>query len=216
MKIDFDSVIQLLHGASYGSLATQSAQMPGYPFATLLPFVPDERHCPVFLISRLAEHTKNLVADGRASFLVHAPNGQSVLTSERVSLLGDVSRIEASKPWVARYLRYQPEAKQYLALGDFAFFRFMPKGARYVAGFGQMGWVEETDWASAAVLSLEDEKALLQDVIDMQPSGVRLLGLDGYGFDIERAGKRERHRFPKGPLTADRIAEAMKRFLATL
>jgi heme iron utilization protein len=216
MKIQFDSIIHLLHGASFGSLATQSVQMPGYPYATLLPFVPDERHCPVFLISGLAEHTKNLVADYRASFLVHAPNGQSVLTSERVSLIGDVSHIEASKPWIARYLRYQPDARQYLALGDFAFFRFEPKGARYVAGFGEMGWVGETDWTDCAVLPAEDEKALLQDLIDLQPTGVRLLGLDSYGFDVERAGKRERQRFPKGPLKGDKIAEAMKRFLSTL
>jgi heme iron utilization protein len=216
MKIHFDSVIHLLHGASSGSLATQSVHMPGYPFATLLPFVPDERHCPVLLISRLAEHTKNLVADCRASFLVHAANGQNVLTSERASLLGDVAHIEPSKAWVARYLRYQPEAKQYLALGDFAFFRLVPKGARYVAGFGQMGWVEEADWGNFAVLPLEDEKDLLQDLVDRQSPGVRLLGLDCYGFDIERAGKRERHRFPNGPLAVGRIAEAMKRFLSIL
>ena len=216
MKIEFAAVIHLLHGTAAGCLATQSTQMPGYPFASTLPFVPDEQHRPVFLISRLAEHTKNLIADCRASFLVHSSNGQSVLTSERISLLGDVERIEAPTELVARYIRYQPDAERYLAFGDFAFFRLAPKGARYVAGFGQMGWVAESDWSSAAVLPLADEERLVHDLIEAQPAGMRLLGLDCYGFDIERAGTKERQRFPKGPLAADCMAENVKRFFSTV
>ena len=215
MKIHFDSIIHLLHGAHSGSLATQSTRMPGYPFASLLPFVPDEQHRPVFLLSRLAEHTKNLIADCRASFLVHHANGQNVLMSERVSLLGDTQCIDASPQLLARYLRYQPDAERYLDLGDFTFFRLLPKGARYVAGFGQMGWIEEADWASSAVLPLEDEGELIHELSAMQPAGVKLLGLDCYGFDLERADRRERQRYPNGALSADRIAEAVKRFFST-
>jgi hypothetical protein len=216
MKIKFDSAIHLLHGATFGSLATQSTQMPGYPFASILPFVLDEQNRPLFLISRLAEHTKNLIADCRASFLVHSLDGQNVLTSERVSLLGDVVRVDTPPELVARYVRYQPDAAQFLALGDFAFFQFSPKGARYVAGFGQMGWVNETDWGNSAVLPLAEEEKLLHELIEAQPSGVKLLGLDCYGFDIERAGNRERQRFPSGPLSVDRIGETVKRFLSTM
>ena len=79
-----------------------------------------------------------------------------------------------------------------------------------------MGWVDETDWTNSAVLSLEDEVELVHDLIDAQSPGVRLLGLDCYGFDIERAGERERQRFPNGPISADRIGEAVKRFLSTM
>src|SRR4051794_23954336 len=118
MNINFDSVIHLLHGAAAGSLATQSTQMPGYPFASVLPFVLDERQRPVFLISGLAEHTKNLAADWRACFLVHV----SDVKAERASVLGDVQRIDAPPQLRARYIRYHPDAEQYLALGDFAFY----------------------------------------------------------------------------------------------
>ena len=216
MKIRFDSIIHLLHRTPSGSLATQSTQMPGYPFASLLPFAPDEQHRPVFLLSRLAEHTKNLIADGRTSFLVHSTNEQNVLMSERVSLLGGAQRIDAAPQLLARYLRYQPDAERYLGLGDFAFFQLLPKGARYIAGFGQMGWIEEADWASSAALPLEDEEELVHDLIDIQPAGVKLLGLDCYGFDLERAGRRERHRYPNGPLSADRIGETVKRFFSDM
>jgi hypothetical protein len=216
MKIDFDSVVHLLHESRYGSLATQSIQMPGYPFASILPFVLDENVHPVFLISRLAEHTKNLTVDCRASFIVHGCGAQNVLTAERVSLMGDVRQFDASAELVARYLRYRPDAEQYLGLGDLAFFRLKPKGARYVAGFGRMGWTEEADWAGSVVLSLVDEEKLVHSLIEAQPAGIQLLGFDCYGFDFERAGKRERQRFPDGPLAAEKIGETVKRILSTV
>jgi hypothetical protein len=216
MKAYFDSVVHLLHECRHGSLATQSIHVPGYPFSSISPFALDEQHRPVFLISRLAEHTKNLLVDSRSSFLVYDCSGQNVLTTERVSLLGDVTQFDASVALIARYLKYHPDAEQYLGFGDFAFFRLVPKGARYVAGFGQMGWIAETDWASSVALSLADEENIIDGLIEALPVGIKLLGLDCYGFDFERAGKRERQRFPNGPPMADKIGEAVKRFLSTM
>src|SRR3569833_1288359 len=123
MKTDLDTALDLLHTATAGTLATQSRQLPGYPFATALPFVPDERNRPVFLVSTLAEHTRNLLADPRASFLVAAADQANVLAGARMTLMGEVDRVEATSELVARCVRYQPEAEQYLALGDFGFFR---------------------------------------------------------------------------------------------
>lgn len=216
MKPTLDTAIHLLHAASSGTLATHSLQLPGYPFATTLPFVPDEHHRPLFLVSRLAEHTKNLAADGRASFLVSSPNGANVLTGARMTLVGDAERIDATPELVTRYLRYQPDAEQYLSLGDFAFFRLTPKRVRYIAGFGQMGWIEDADWAQAAVLPLADEAACLRELTGSHPTGVRLLGLDCYGADIEHHGKRDRLRLPQPVESAGKIVGSMQRLLAAL
>lgn len=216
MKPSIDTAIHLLHAVSSGTLATNSAQLQGYPFATALPFVPDERHRPVFLVSRLAEHTKNLVADGRTSFLVSTPNDASVLTGARMTLVGDTLRTDATPDLTARYLRYQPDAEQYLSLGDFAFFQLSPKRIRHIAGFGQMGWIEESDWVDAGVLSLTDEARCLQELIGFQQPGVRLLGLDCYGCDIEHHGKRDRLRFGGMVHTPAKIVESVKRLLAVL
>ena len=205
MKPNLDTVLHLLHAASSGTLATNSLALPGYPFATALPFVPDQWHCPVFLVSRLAEHTKNLLADGRASFLVNSLHEGSVLTGARMTLVGDVAHIDASAEFTARYLRYQPDAEQYLSLGDFAFFQLMPKRARHIAGFGQMGWVEQSEWKNAAVLAPAEETQYLQQLAGIAPTGVRLLGIDYYGCDIERDGKRIRLRLP-GPASQDESA----------
>ena len=212
MNLNFDSVLHFLHGAAAGSLTTQSRQMPGYPFASVMPFVLDEGHRPVFLISGLAEHTKNLAADCRACLLIHGPD----VNAERASVLGDVQRIDAAEQLRARYIRYHPDAEQYLALGDFAFYRLMPKGARYIAGFGHMGWIGEADWAASASLPAADEASLARELIGAPPAGVRFLGADCYGFDIERGGRRERQRFSDGPIAAHDIGTAVRRILPVI
>lgn len=210
----FDTVSHALHAAASGALATQSARMPGYPYASALPFVLDELHRPVFLISRLAEHTGNLIADSRASLLVSGSDTQDVLANARLTLVGDVNRFEPSPELLARYLRYQPDAGQYLALGDFAFFRFMPKRARFVAGFGRMGWLEENAWTGAAVLPLAEEAALIAELAGAQPSGVCVLGLDRYGFDVARDGIRERRQFTDAPVATEDLRAAVMRLFS--
>jgi heme iron utilization protein len=212
MKPDLASAIHLLHRAPFGALATQSSQMAGYPFATALPFVTDEAHCPVFLLSGLAEHTKNLLANPHASLLVTAPHDDNVLEAPRMTLVGDVNRFEASAELQARYVRYQPHAAQYLELGDFSFFRLAPKRARYIGGFAQMGWLEQDAWGQAQALVPDAEAALLRDLANDIPAAIQLMGVDCYGIDFMRNGSRERYPFDS-PLAIDSIRAGIMRFL---
>lgn len=207
MKPDAASAIHLLHRTSFGALATQASRMPGYPFATALPFVPDESHCPVFLLSGLAEHTKNLLESPKASLLVADPDQPKVLESPRMTIVGDVQRFDATPTLQARYVRYQPDAAQYLELGDFAFFRLEPKRVRYIGGFAQMGWLEEEEWGKVEVLEPGDEEALLQA---LGPAGADVLGLDRYGIDILRNGRCERIPYEKAIAPAAILAEAKR------
>jgi len=213
MKVPIEIALHLHHQVGYGTLATHSTHLPGYPFATILPFVPDENHCPLFFISQLAEHTKNLLADPRASFLIAQPNGEDVQTGARVTVAGEVRRIDASDGLVARYLRYHPEVKQLLEFGDFAFFRLEPARLRLIAGFGQAGWIEEPAWKAISPLSLVQESELLE-ALDVQfADRLRVLGLDKYGIDLLLHGKRERLRFSDAPLAPDELEKAARRTL---
>src|SRR5512134_3421962 len=63
----------LLHLARSGALATVSRRHPGHPFASVMPYALDARGRPLFLISTMAMHTHNLLADPRASLLVAQP-----------------------------------------------------------------------------------------------------------------------------------------------
>lgn len=216
MKIPLESAVRVLHEAASGTLATHSLHEPGYPFATILPFAPDANHNPLFLMSSIAEHTKNLLADPRCSFLVCTPQDGNVQTGARLTLVGNIQRIEADKQLTARFLRYQPATEQYLSLGDFAFYHLAPIKARYIGGFGQAGWIDQDDWQRAASLSLSEETRLLEE-LDVQLSGkARLLGVDCYGIDFESAGKRQRQMFLEPPLAPNALPSRAKHLLAAL
>lgn len=207
--------LHLLHRAVSGALATQASHMPGYPFATALPFVPDERHRPVFLLSALAEHTRNLVADPRASFLLTDPDGLDVLDAARMTIVGDAIRLDPTPELVARFVRYQPQAEQYLALGDFSFHALVPKRVRYIGGFAQMGWIEESDWADLTTLSLTEEARIIAELADALSPDVRLLGIDRYGVDIARNGTRERINFPDAAARTADLGAAIRLLLGS-
>lgn len=211
MKVPVDSAVQLIHEVGYGTLATHSVHLPGFPFATILPFVPDENHNPVFFISKLAEHTKNLLADKRASLLIARPDGGNVQTGPRITLVGEVSQVEPSATWVARFFRYHPDMQQLASFGDFAFYRLHPLRVRVIAGFGQAGWIEQEAWHAVPSLTLAQENALMPDLECRAVD--RVLGLDCYGVDIERVGKRVRIRFPEVPLAPEALPQAARNML---
>jgi hypothetical protein len=191
-------LIDLLHGAGDAALATQSLAMPGYPFVSTVSFATDALQRPILLISRLAEHTQNLLADARASLLLSRPLGDGEMA--RVTLVGRVVQIDACPGLQERYLRYHPEAERFLQLGDFAFHRFEPERIRVIGGFAQAGWLDGVQMIGAPGIAIEDEMRLLAEL--PSPREGVLLGVDAYGADLRVAGGRRRLSFDGGPLDA--------------
>ncbi|CAB3770895.1 HugZ family pyridoxamine 5'-phosphate oxidase [Paraburkholderia solisilvae] len=201
MKIPAHAPLDLLHRVAAGTLATHSRQPQGFPYPSILPFVPGARHQPTILVSRLAEHTRNLEDDPRAGFLVaDAPDGD-VLNAQRVTLLGRFERIDPEPPLVQRYLRYQPDAERYLALGDFSFWRLAVERIRYIGGFGTMGWLDGSELDPLEPLPFDEEAALIErfPAHPRRPGNVELLGVDRYGVDFRVAGTRTRRAFDAAP-----------------
>ncbi len=134
----------LVQAGRVGALATHSRQRPGYPFGSVTPYAADERGRPVFLISGLALHTKNLEADPRASLLVTPPEPvDDPLAGPRVTVLGEARRLDPSEAAAdrARYLAKHPSAAMWVDFADFAFWRLEVTGAYFVGGFGAMDWI---------------------------------------------------------------------------
>jgi len=132
----------LLLAQSQGVLATTSVKVPGYPFGSLMPYALDDQLRPVFLISGLAVHTKNLLADSRASLCIVEPTTGPASVAGRLTLVGDAVRVPDSEQVAIAYLERHPDAQQWLGFGDFAFWRLETRAVYYVAGFGAMGWIE--------------------------------------------------------------------------
>ncbi len=197
MNIPAHAPLHLLHRVAAGTLATHSRQPQGFPYPTVLPFAPDAQHRPTVLVSRLAEHTRNLHDDPRAGFLVvHAPDGD-VLSAERVTLLGAFEQIEPAPHVVRRYLRYHPDAERYLALGDFSFWTLSFERLRYIGGFGAMGWLAGSELDPLEPLPFDEEADLIarfDSGLRRQPQ-VELIGVDRYGADLRIGGARLRGAF---------------------
>lgn len=215
MHIPLAPVVSLLHEASSATLATQSIALPGYPYASATPYALDEHHCPVICVSALAEHTRNLRADARASLSVVQPGASDIQNAPRLTVIADAERFEASPAFRSRYLRYQPSAESLLDL-DFIFFRLRPLRMRYIGGFARMGWIRDADWETLPAWPLADEEALLREFSERVPIGARVLGVDCLGIDYEVGGQRRRLGFPDAPVARERLAEIGARALHSL
>jgi len=135
----------LLAAESVGVLSTISVHRPGFPYGSVTPYALSAQGAPLLLLSRLAAHTKNLLADPRASlFIGDRSAAEDPQAGARVSLLGRVAPLPAADEpdGRTRYLAAWPRAADYLALGNFSFWRLEIEEARLIAGFGEIRWLD--------------------------------------------------------------------------
>src|SRR5262249_4030980 len=135
----------LLAAESVGVLSTISVHRPGFPYGSVTPYARSAQGAPLLLLSRLAAHTKNLLADSRASlFIGDRSAAEDPQAGARISLLGRVTPLPADDEADARarYIAIWPRATEYLALGDFSFWRLAVEEARLIAGFGEIRWLD--------------------------------------------------------------------------
>jgi putative heme iron utilization protein len=148
---------ELAAHARFGALATL-ARGTEWPFATLVAVSFDATGRPLLLLSRLAEHTKNLEVCPRASLLVSAAvAGGDPLALGRMTLVGECRRLERDigaqaaeeSDARARFLATHAEAAGYASFPDFDMWRLEVAHVRWVGGFGAMDWVSGDDYARA-------------------------------------------------------------------
>jgi putative heme iron utilization protein len=139
------------HGHT-GVLSTLSRRRPGHPFGSLMPYALDDAGRPLFLISTLAMHTKNLQGDARASlFVAEAGAAGDALAAGRVTLMGTAGQVAPGDLAAVRaaYLDRHPNARSWVEFDDFAFWRLELSDVYFVGGFGAMDWLSVVDYAAA-------------------------------------------------------------------
>ena len=192
----------LLEANGVGTLCTIASEPAGYPFGSLVAFAALDG-TPVLLISELAEHTRNLHADARASLLIAEASAGAPLAGARVTLLGRCTPLGVSEQQRARsaYLARHPSARAYASLSDFKLYQLQVETARVVAGFGRMAWLSASEWQAArpdpiAPTAAEIIDHMNQDHADVLPlyclafsnlpeaKSVKMTGIDRLGFDL--------------------------------
>lgn len=136
-----EDVRALTRRASTGALATTD-QATGHPYASLVTTATAADGTPLMLLSGLARHTRNLLADPRASLLVDGTAGSAdPLAGGRATVIGRIARLTeagAVSAARARFLARHPEAEGYADFADFGFFALVPERAHYIGGFGRI------------------------------------------------------------------------------
>ncbi len=142
---------QLLLEEYRGVLSTHSRSMPGFPFGSAVPYCLNANGWPLLLISRIAQHTRNLQADNKCSLLVGERAAEDVQAAGRLTLLAEARQL-VDPPVVEaaarRYYRYFPEADDYHRVHDFDFWVLQPVRWRYIGGFGAIHWLDEVALAN--------------------------------------------------------------------
>ena len=132
------------------TLSTVSQRANGFPYGSFVTYAIHEGN-PVFLISQLAEHTKNLHADSKASLLI-AENGEgNPLAHGRVTLVGHCNLVEEHEIEAVKqcFLQTHESAVSYADWDDFGFYKLKVDSIRFIGGFGRMSWVNESKWFDA-------------------------------------------------------------------
>ena len=219
----------LLRRSRQGALATLMAGS-GDPYCSLVNVASYSDGSPILLISRLALHTRNVLADSRVSLMVDERAEGDPLEGSRIMLAGRAEEAGADDLAILRrrYLNAHPSAEAFVDFKDFCFFRIRPSGAHLVAGFGRIVDLKPeqflTDISDAGALLEAEQGAIDHMNVDhrdaMNLYATKLLGAeaadwcctgcDPDGMDMQAGTTTLRLEFPRRIVTPAALRQTLK------
>jgi hypothetical protein len=216
-----------------GALATLTAG--GDPYCSLVNLASHPDGSPILLISRLALHTRNLLADPRVSLMLDERAAGDPLEGARIMLGGTAAEALLGERELLRrrYLNAHPAAEQFVDFTDFSFFRIVPATIHLVAGFGRILDLQPsqilTDLGDADSL-IEAEPSVIDHMNEdhrdtMNLYATRLLGaeaadwrcagVDPDGLDLQCGNRTLRLEFPQRTATPAALRQVLKQIAET-
>jgi putative heme iron utilization protein len=223
----------LLRRSRQGALATL-VPGSGDPYCSLVNVA---SHCdgsPILLISRLALHTQNILADPRVSLMLDERAEGDPLEGARIMLAGRAEQAGDTDQGLLRrrYLNAHPSADVFVNFKDFSFFRIIPAGAHLVAGFGRIVDLKPeqflTDISDADAL-LEAEQGAIEHMnadhrdamnlyatklLGAEQADWRCTGCDPDGIDMQSGAKTLRLDFPERVANGTALRKMLVRLAA--
>lgn len=148
-----DDLRQLLLQAQVASIGTLH---DGAPAVSLAPWAAAADGLAILIhVSRLAQHTGDMLADPRVAAMIAEPETSGTLPQAlpRVMIHGIVREIDRGSDEYENakraYLARHPRSEMTFGLGDFSLFAIEPRATRFVAGFGRAFDVETSELGQA-------------------------------------------------------------------
>jgi putative heme iron utilization protein len=229
---DFDAAKlarSLLRRSRQGALATL---MPGSgdPYCSLVNIASHPDGSPILLISRLALHTRNLLADARLSLMLDERAEGDPLEGSRIMLAGQAEQADGDDVAMLRrrYLNAHPSSEVFVNFKDFSFFRIRPTGAHLVAGFGRIVDLKPAQFLSdisdaASLLDAEqgavdhmnaDHREAMNlyatKLLGAKSADWRCIGCDPDGMDLQAGATTLRLDFPRRIVTPAALRQVLK------
>lgn len=189
-----------------GVLSTHfSKNEDSYPLGTVCPFVLTDEGNVIILISDIAIHTKNIMADPKVGFTVFDMTSNNKQASPRVMLIGDASVIKKENKDYERisenYFTFFPQARNYFQAHGFDFWSIKPNHIHFIQGFGKIstyeakeGWaLDLPEWLGEDQFAIDhmnsDHKDTLFKLCEKEwgtmPNEVSLVSVDREGFHLK-------------------------------
>ncbi|WP_315715324.1 MULTISPECIES: HugZ family protein [unclassified Bradyrhizobium] len=220
----------LLRRSRQGALATLMVGT-GDPYCSLVNVATASDGAPIILISRLAVHTRNVLADSRVSLMLDERAPGDPLEGTRIMLSGKAEQATDDNREMLRrrYLNAHPSAADYADFADFSFFVIRPSGAHLVAGFGRIVDLKPeqflTDISDADELILAEQGAVdhmnedhrealalyATKLLGAEAAEWRCSGCDPEGLDLMADGKTLRLEFPEHVTTPGALRKMLVR-----
>ncbi|WP_315752230.1 MULTISPECIES: HugZ family protein [unclassified Bradyrhizobium] len=220
----------LLRRSRQGALATLMVGT-GDPYCSLVNVATASDGAPIILISRLAVHTRNVLADSRVSLMLDERAPGDPLEGTRIMLSGKAEQATDDNREMLRrrYLNAHPSAADYADFADFSFFVIRPSGAHLVAGFGRIVDLKPeqflTDISDADELILAEQGAVdhmnedhrealalyATKLLGAEAAEWRCSGCDPEGLDLMADGKTLRLGFPEHVTTPGALRKMLVR-----
>ncbi len=206
-------LVRKLDRASLATFARADSPAAGGPHVSLVLVAVDHEATPILLVSRLADHTKNLLAAPEAALLFDGTVGLvEPLTGPRVTLIGRAEPSDDAR-LKRRFLARHPSAGLYADFKDFGIWRLVVRHAHLVAGFGKIDWLPASevlyDLTGAPTLAVaeadivahmnQDHAAAIQlyaeRLLGLGGGSWTMTGIDPEGIDLRRKGEVARLEF---------------------
>ena len=155
--------INLMRNCREGVLSTVSKKYEGYPFGSFVTFISGADRSIIFYASDIAQHTINLKNNSKACITLFNLSEGDKQDSARLSLLGDVKKIEEDIDEISRqFIEFFPESSQYSNMHDFNFYKLDISQVRWIGGFGKIAWLSSTNWNPTKLKWLKQENSMVK------------------------------------------------------